>query len=104
MIEIRKSKIHGKGVFATQFIPKNTILKCDVLLVDKNSKEFEVYYYPWETSKNLKCICIGFGSFFNSNEEPNVRIKSIDKEKLTKSFIILYDIKVNEELFLKYNL
>lgn len=48
MVKVAKSTVHGKGVFATEFIPKGTILKCDVLLIDKSlSWNLFQYEYPW---------------------------------------------------------
>lgn len=99
MIEIRKSSIHGKGVFSTVFIPQNTILVCDVIIVEKNT--IADYEYPWDGKHSS--ICIGFGSFFNHASVPNVKIFRIDKINLTKTFITLVDINVGEELTLYYN-
>jgi SET domain-containing protein len=33
---------------------------------------------------------------------PNVKIKSIDKKRLTKTFVVIKDIKEGEELLLCY--
>lgn len=35
MLEVRKSNIHGRGVFCDTFISKGTELICDVILIDK---------------------------------------------------------------------
>lgn len=102
LIKIKESNIHGKGVFATTKLERGLILTCDVLIVDQLSKEHPlyVYQYPWLFKKN--CICIGFGSYFNHSKEPNVRIVSTDKIKLTMSFILLKDVYPSSELFIDY--
>lgn len=101
LIEIRQSNIHGKGVFAKKDMLKNTELICDVLVFNKKETILNDYHFPWD--KNLSSICIGFGSFFNHSKIPNVKIKSIDKKKQIKTFILLKNIKKGEELTLCYN-
>lgn len=101
MVKVDYSKIHGRGVFTTMFIPKNTELTCDVLLFDNKVTELHQWSFPWD--RNKFSMCIGFGSFFNHSDSPNVRIKSIDKNKLTKTFEIIKDVVEGEELLLKYN-
>jgi len=99
LIEIKESPIHGKGIFAKKNIHKATTLTCDVLIFE-NEEVLSKYEYPW--TKGTYCLCIGFGSFFNHSITPNVKILSIDKEKLTKTFIVLNDIKSGEELTICY--
>jgi hypothetical protein len=52
MLEVRKSNIHGRGVFCDTFIPKGTELICDVILIDKtlenNYKDINIYSFPWD--------------------------------------------------------
>jgi SET domain-containing protein len=100
LIEIKKSNIHGKGVFAKTFIPKNTQLYCDIIEIEKNI--LNKYQYPW--NGNIKCVCVGFGSFFNSSNKPNVKINKIDKINLIKYFITLKNIQKGEELTLNYKI
>jgi SET domain-containing protein len=104
MVEIRKSDIQGRGVFATQFIPKGTKLSCDVVLINKNLYDnFEViniYAFPWD--KDNYSICFGFASFINHSKTPNIRNFNIDKENLKDYFITLFDININNELLLDY--
>lgn len=101
MIKIKKSNIHGKGVFATDNIPVGTELICDVLLIDKNNNILVPYQYPWD--KYYYSICIGFGSFFNHSYKPNVKIFKCDKINKTKTFKVISSIEKDEELFIKYS-
>jgi SET domain-containing protein len=100
MIKVSFSKIHGRGVFAAWPIPKGTELECDVLLFDNEAQSLKTWSYPW--SRNHYSVCMGFGSFLNHSEIPNVKIERIDKEKLTKTFKVIKDINEGEELFLNY--
>lgn len=99
MVIVKKSPIHGKGVFATEEIKKNTILTCDVIEVPKG-KLIDCYIFPY--IGNRACIHVGFASFFNSNPNPNVKHLKIDVETNTSYFEILRDISLGEELFLSY--
>jgi SET domain-containing protein len=100
MIKVDFSKIHGRGVFATKPIPKGTELECDVLLLDNDTQTLKTWSYPW--SRNQYSVCIGFGTFLNHSETPNVKIERISKERLTKTFKVVKDINEGEELLLKY--
>ena len=100
MVEINTSKIHGRGVFALTNIPKGTELICDVILFNNSVKELYKWSFPWD--KNYFSICMGFGSFFNHSDLHNVKIKKIDKNKLTKTFELTKDVVNGEELFLNY--
>lgn len=101
LFEIKNSNIHGKGVFSLVDIPIGTKLTCDVMIIDKKNKTFDEYHYPWLSPK-YDSICMGFGNYFNHSIEPNVKILSIDKINLTKTFVTIKKISKNEELFLKY--
>jgi hypothetical protein len=97
MLEVRNSDIHGRGCFATVNIGKGALLTFPVILVDKQDS---CYLFPW--SGDTKSIVIGPVTFCNSSDTPNLRIKSIDREKLTKTFETLDDINIGDELLLNY--
>jgi SET domain-containing protein len=99
LVEVRHSKVHGRGVFAKVLIPKGTELFNEVILVASNV--VNQHTYPWSTEHHS--ICVGFGSFFNHSKTPNMKISRISKSLLRKYFVSLCDIQVNEELFIKYS-
>lgn len=104
LLEIKPSPVHGRGLFAKFYIRKGQKIECEVIVmsdVAMASSDMQDYCFPWEGKK--KCVCAGFGSFFNHNSDPNFKIKSIDKERFTKTFEALKDIKPGQELFLYYN-
>ena len=100
---IKKSDVHGKGVFASADIPLGTKLVCGILKIPKTNTplELKLYTYPFDISYNS--ICIGFGNFFNHRETPNIKVHELNKINMTITFIVLSDIKENSELFLYYN-
>jgi len=101
MLTISESNIHGKGVIATENIPEGTIIECDVLVFEQGGDLLKNYHYPWLPGKSS--ICIGFGSYFNHNTNPSVRIYKLDTEKLIKKFILLRDINKGDELTICYH-
>ncbi len=101
MVVIKKSDIHGKSVFAKNFIPKDTILTCDILeVVPHNLINKYVFYYK----PDIKYIHIGFGSFLNSSKNYNVKHLKVDIESKISYFEVISDINEGEELFLGYGI
>lgn len=96
---IKKSNIHGKGVFSTEFIKKDTILTCDVLPISGIEPLLD-YAFPFIGTS--LCIHIGFASFLNSSKNPNVKHLRIDTENLISYFKVLEDTKEDTELTLHY--
>ena len=99
MVIIKDSSIHGKGVFSTEFIPKGTILKCDILEIEKH-RMVNDYLFPFIGHR--VCVCIGFGSFLNSSQKPNIKRLGVDAEKMVMGFEAIKDIDPDEELLLRY--
>lgn len=106
MIEVKKSNIDGRGVFATRFIPKGTEFICDVFLIKKEMendlKNISIYKYVFPWDRNHISICFGFASFFNHNKIPNIKNFKIDRINLKSYFIALRNINIDEELFINY--
>ena len=99
MVIIKQSNIHGKGVFATENISKDTIITCDILEVPKG-KILKEYIYPFVGDR--VCIHVGFGSFLNSSKTPNLRYKNIDIEKMISYFEVIENIKIGDEITINY--
>jgi hypothetical protein len=101
MIKIDFSEIDGRGVFATQDIEIGVELTCEVMIFENNVECLKKWSYPW--SKTHFSFCVGFGSFFNHSDNSNIKIKSIDKVNLTKTFVITKQVNKGDELLLYYN-
>ena len=100
MAIIKNSPIHGKGAFATELITKGTILECDVLEIPENEL-IRDYIFPF--IGNRTCLHIGFGSFLNSSDTPNIKHLRIDYALCISYFEALVDIENGEELTLNYS-
>ena len=87
-------------VYTKQFILKNTLIEVSVLVIDKELGKQLLHIFPW--SRLEKCIVLNEFTYCNSSDVPNLKIKSIDRITLTKTFVTLRDIEQDEEIFLKY--
>lgn len=99
MVIVKTSEVNGKGVFATKKLKQGQKLYCDVIEIT-NSPLTEKYVFPY--IGNRVCIHAGFGSFFNSSKDSNVRHVEIDVTTNVSTFEITKDINASEELFLNY--
>jgi hypothetical protein len=103
-IEIRKSPLHGYGVFAKDDITKGELLEeCYYLEVEWGG-DVDRYYYELTIDKK-KVISLGFGSMYNSNPD-NKENASMDLDLVNDILIFksLKDIKKDEEILLYYDL
>lgn len=104
MIRIGKSKVHGKGVFATRDIKKGTVFKFDIIISSGYVIEEDDNLIQYTFSFNGKyVICLGFISLVNHSIDNNVEIFKIYEKSKTAKFIVTEDIKKGQELFLYYN-
>jgi SET domain-containing protein len=108
-IEIRKSILHGWGVFAINDISKDTLLEeCHGLFLSgdefKKIKDIPgIGCNSFTISKDEVMLPYGYGAIYNSRKDNTVIIK-FNKEKRTLDFYTAEDIKAHEELFLNYEL
>lgn len=90
MVKVKKSEIHGKGLFSAKKIRKHTVIgKCKV----KKTKEANIYTL-WVKDKafDVKCDL----RFINHSSQPNV----VYYDDFT--VVALRNIKKSEELFHDY--
>lgn len=99
MVIIKESPVHGKGVFSTRFLSAGTILSCDVLEV---SRDLKIMQYVLCSIDSKYYIHIGFASFINSSEQPNIEHLSVDFNNNVSYFKLISDVQEGEEIFLKY--
>lgn len=105
-VEIRKSPIHGKGVFATRSIQAGEVIAIShVTLLHHNEQLPELIAtleFPWNEEYYALCLS-DVGSFFNHDENFNARVLHQDKEALTQTFAATRHIAKDEEVFIYYN-
>ena len=90
-VEVKKSSIHGYGLFATDLIKRGTNLGISHI------------YAPGFHHSHIRTPV---GGFINHSNEPNChKIKSPEESKHTyNSLVTSKDIEKDEELTLKYTL
>ena len=103
-IEVRKSPIHGQGVFAIKNIKAKQIIEsCPVIVVDKltvrGSKDIVDRAFYW--SEGANAIALGYGSIYNHSPEYNATY-SIDRTNKRILFIASRDINKGEEILIHY--
>ncbi len=104
--EIKKSSIHGRGVFAMQMIHQGETLEvCHLLLLNEKETKFldetklYDYYFLWDHGSAL---ALGNGSFYNHSYNPNAKYER-DFSTTTLKFIALKTIQKGEEITVNYN-
>ena len=104
-IEIRASKIHGFGVFANDFIPKDAVIEEAYGLSFKGfnapsnplSDLVKKYYFM---ANDLNWIATGFASIYNHSNAPNVKYGLMLNKFWV--FITIKDVQKDEELYIDY--
>ncbi len=107
LIEIRWTSSKGRGVFAREFIARETIFERAPVLV---MPDYEVLgteddtvlsHYLFEWGKGTVALALGFGSLYNHSYSPNARYE--DGGRQVKLYIAVRDIEPGEEITINYN-
>lgn len=98
-IIVKKSKLHGYGVFALKTIKKGEkIEECYIIICSGKDKKLENFYFD---AKGKYAIFTGFGIIYNHSDDPNADyyINMKNKVVLIKAG---RTIKKGEEIFISY--
>jgi SET domain-containing protein len=107
MLLIKKTKKLGRGVFTDSNLSQDQLIETSPLIVISKSKEVDSIMdtilgnYAYYFTATKIAFAGGFGSFFNHNENNNVRWE-VDHKKQQIRYYTTRDIKKNEQLFLNY--
>jgi uncharacterized protein len=80
LIEVRRSELHGSGVFATAPIADGQIIEvCPGLLFDEHQWETidgaGLHGYCYDTPDGQAILALGFGSLYNHAENPTAEYR-----------------------------
>ena len=111
-VRVRKSKVHGMGLFATQTIPNGTLIErapliiCDTYsfkcLDDIMGVRHIVSDYPFKWNRHESAIALGYGSTINhTSENPNALFK-FNYDYPAVEFYARREIKKDEEILMQY--
>lgn len=96
---VKKSPIHGYGVFADQDIaPGDVIEESYALLRDDKDHEYVNYYYKFNNNYGL---ALGNGSIYNHSIHPNAEFE-FDAMRNVVVYRAKRIIKHGEEIFISY--
>lgn len=104
-IYVEDSPIHGRGVFASDFIKAGEILEeCHFIKIPigEYPKELQDHFFAWPKNvQNDYCICLGYGSIYNHSDYNSA---SWETDPSNKKFIFFAtrDINPGEEIYLNY--
>jgi SET domain-containing protein len=107
-IYVDDSNIHGRGVFASEFIKSGELLEeCHFIELDKDREHQEIlhqHFFAWPKGIEEKLvICLGYGSIFNTSaKSPNADWQT-DTKKNKLIFFAIKDIQPGQEIFTNYN-
>ena len=113
-IEVRKSSIHGYGVFANADIEIGEILEeChfisiggtslreeDKAFLSKNDLGKYMFRFPRNTMQEIAWV-LGIGSIYNSSPKPNANWETNEKRRLF-IFKSIKNIQKGEEILINY--
>lgn len=99
-IVVRRSKIHGYGVFAAEDFKKDDIIEECYTLIFYSEKPY-LYNYIFDAGEGLSALPLGSGCIFNHSKTPNVNY-SYDTDRQVMIFKALKDIKNGEEITSSY--
>ena len=99
-VYVKKSKLHGYGVFAAQNIKKNeTIEECYMYVGDGKDLKYEDYYF--DVRYNRFSMLSGCGCIYNHSDNHNADYDFDVKKKLF-TFYALEPIKKDQEILVSY--
>jgi hypothetical protein len=115
-IGIKKSPIHGWGVFALEDIEIGDMIEECIYVPIETYNEGDIvthYSFPYprvfgeikdsnkKIDKLIQVVVLGYGSLYNHSLKPNVDYITNTESGLFE-FIVFKKIKKGEELFIKY--
>lgn len=105
-IEIKKARGMGRGLFAADYIPADTIVEISPVIVYEQPEQdhpIDRYIFDWDGKYfgGRAALALGVGSLFNHSENPNVEWQ-IDKKRKEIVFYTIKDVKPGRQLYIDY--
>jgi len=98
-IYVKKSKMHGYGVFAKKKLRKGEkIEECYIIISKGGDKVLEDFYFD---AKGKCAVFTGFGSIYNHSDDPNADY-TININKRIATIKASRTIQKGEEIFVSY--
>jgi uncharacterized protein len=98
-LRVKKSSLHGYGVFAGKTFKKGDILEeCYIIIGKGGDRKLEDFYFD---VKGKYAIFTGFGIIYNHSDTPNADYYIYSKRRLAV-FKANTTIRKGEEIFISY--
>jgi SET domain-containing protein len=106
LIEVKRSRGKGRGVFAREMIPCGTVIERvpvvtlqvqEIFSPVRRSKLAE-YVFKW--GDGVVAVALGYGSLYNHSYDPNAAFHS--DGRFIQVFTAIRDIKAGEEITVNY--
>lgn len=107
LIEVRRTKKKGRGVFARADIRKGTVIERVPVIVIPVQEVFarasrsKLADYVFSWGRDTVAIACGYGSFYNHSYRPNAQY--YDCGPASQEFAAIRDIRAGEEITVNYN-
>jgi SET domain-containing protein len=107
LIEVRRTRSKGRGIFATAFIAEGTVFEQAPVLVmparemNADQEDTVLSHYTFAWGKNTVAVALGFGSLYNHSYSPNACYEDVSGQM--KNYIAIRDIQAGEEVTINYN-
>ncbi len=109
ILVVAPSDQRGRGIFASEKIPADTVIEISPVLVlsAKERKQVEKtrlfdYIFEWGKKRKKGCIALGYLSVYNHAYTANCEYE-MDYETETMRITTVRAIEKGEELFVNYN-
>src|SRR3990167_103867 len=97
---VKKSSLHGYGVFAGKKIKKGELIEeCYILITKGDNRSLEDFYFDGKGRRYV--MLTGFGSIYNHADEPNATYTINIKNRLARIKAVK-PIRKGEEIFISY--
>ena len=102
LIQVKRVRGKGRGVFARRLIPKGTEIECVPVLTipfeDAEASALASYCFLW--GRETVGLPLGYGALYNHSYDPNASYH--DRAPQTKLYRALRDIRPGEEITINY--
>lgn len=109
ILVVAPSDKRGRGIFASEPIPANTVIEISPVLVLSAKERRHVektilfdYIFEWGNKRKKAVVALGYVSIYNHSYNANCEYE-MDFEQELMSIRTIKDIAKGEELFVNYN-
>lgn len=109
MYAIKMFEDMGRGLVATNLIPRGSVVTvCELLVLSERDTDAvnatDLKFYLFKFNDNQDCLVLGDGELFNHAPEANVGYRLMERKgRDVMEYVALRDIAEGEQLFINYS-